>query len=460
MSTLSLSNIVNVSVATPQATLANYNVNNLAILTKDTPNLNYGTGGSAGTVTLSAGTIATIAVGSGGSGYSNPPPITVTGGGGSGAIITATVSGGSITQFVVINGGSNYTSSPTIIVGNSYQVYLDPVSVANDFGSSKETTFMAQAIFAQSPNITSGGGQLIIYSMGSSDTLSTALTALSSQIYFGAAVWAGYAPSSGEIEAAATLTQSFSPPRMLGVSSANISDLNAGGLFAVISGAKQTQSRMFLYTPDYAYLTSGYILNARVAMAAYMSRLMATNFSGTNTTITMNLKQLTNVVVDPNITQTILNSCQTVGVDVYANIAGLPEVISTGGNDYSDNVYNLQWFVGANMVALFNALAGTPTKVPQTEAGMSTLKSAMTQVAEQAVANGFVAPGSWTGSYTIGDPVALQRNIATNGYYIYSQPVATQSQAQRQARIAPLIQEAIKYAGAVQSVSAVIYVNP
>jgi len=458
MSTLSLSNIVNVSVASPQATLANYSVNNLAILSKETPIQNYGTGGTAGTVTLSGNSIASIAVGTGGTGYTSAPAVIVVPNnvGASGAVISATVSSGSITGFTVVSGGIGYTAAPTIIVVNSYQAYLDPVSVANDFGSTSETATMAQTIFAQSPNITSGGGQLIIYAMSSTDTLSTALTALSQQIYFGAAIWAGYAPSNSEVEAAASLNQSFSPPRMLGVSSSNISDLNAGGLFAVISGAKQTQSRMFLYT----YSSATPLLNARIAMAAYMSRLLSINFSGTNTTITMNLKQLTNIVVDPNITQTVLNNCQTVGVDVYANIAGLPEVISTGGNDYSDNVYNLQWFVGANMVALFNALAGTPTKVPQTEAGMSTLKSAMTQVAEQAVANGFLAPGSWTGSYTIGDPVALQRNIATNGYYIYSQPVATQSQAQRTARIAPLIQEAIKYAGAVQSVSAVIYVNP
>ena len=91
---------------------------------------------------------------------------------------------------------------------------------------------------------------------------------------------------------------------------------------------------------------------------------------------------------------------------------------------------------------------------------MSTLKAAMNGVAVQAVANGFLAPGAWTNSYTIGDPVALNRNIASNGYYIYSQPVANQAPSQRTARIAPLIQEAIKYAGAVQSVSAVIYVNP
>jgi len=469
MPTLSISNIVNVSVASPQATLSNYSVNNLAILTKDVPVQNYGHGAIVGAVTLSGTSISAIAVTSGGSGYTTAPAVIVTGGGnGSGAIVTATVVSGVITQFNVINGGTGYTSTPTIIVANSYQIYSDPISVANDFGGSNgsvETTVMAQAIFAQSPNILSGGGQLIIYAMSSSDTLSTALTALSQQIYFGGSVWAGYSPSTSEIEAAATLNESFSPPRLLGVSSGSISDLQsvaAGGtgLFTTIQSATQKHSRMMLYTPVDTFLANGYILNARTAMAAYMSRLMSTNFYGTNTTSTMNLKQLANIQVDPNISQTVLNLCQTVGVDVYCNIAGLPEVISTGGNDYSDNVYNLGWFVGANMVALFNALAGTPTKVPQTEAGMSTLKAAMNGVAVQAVANGFLAPGAWTNSYTIGDPVALNRNIASNGYYIYSQPVANQAPSQRTARIAPLIQEAIKYAGAVQSVSAVIYVNP
>jgi hypothetical protein len=51
-----------------------------------------------------------------GNGYSTPPTITFSGGGGSGAAATATVSGGRVTSISVNNAGSGYTSSPTVAI--------------------------------------------------------------------------------------------------------------------------------------------------------------------------------------------------------------------------------------------------------------------------------------------------------------------------------------------------------
>lgn len=73
-----------------------------------------GSGATAGTVTLASTVITAVAVTAGGTGYNVPPAITVTGGGGSGAVITATTAGGIITGFVVVFGGTGYTSAPTI----------------------------------------------------------------------------------------------------------------------------------------------------------------------------------------------------------------------------------------------------------------------------------------------------------------------------------------------------------
>jgi hypothetical protein len=56
--------------------------------------------------------------------------------------------------------------------------------------------------------------------------------------------------------------------------------------------------------------------------------------------------------------------------------------------------------------------------------------------------------------------VDLIRNIADFGYYIYSQPVSQQLQAQRQNRVAPLVQIGVKFAGAIQSVNGIIFINP
>ena len=52
----------------------------------------------------------------GGNGYTTPPAVSFSGGGGSGAAATATVSGGAVTAITVNNAGSGYTSTPTVII--------------------------------------------------------------------------------------------------------------------------------------------------------------------------------------------------------------------------------------------------------------------------------------------------------------------------------------------------------
>ena len=72
---------------------------------------------SGGQVSLAlTGSVTGITLATGGSGYSdaNPPTITLTGGGGTGAMATATVVDGVVTAIDVTDGGSGYTSAPTV----------------------------------------------------------------------------------------------------------------------------------------------------------------------------------------------------------------------------------------------------------------------------------------------------------------------------------------------------------
>ena len=62
------------------------------------------------------GSISTINVTYGGSGYTSPPAVTITGGGGSGATAAASISGGAVTQITVTHGGSGYTGTPMVII--------------------------------------------------------------------------------------------------------------------------------------------------------------------------------------------------------------------------------------------------------------------------------------------------------------------------------------------------------
>lgn len=223
------------------------------------------------------------------------------------------------------------------------------------------------------------------------------------------------------------------------------------GLLDLLTQGGFTQSRGLYY--------GGTEAQALGFMAAYAGRALSTNFAGSNTTSTMHLKDLATVLPDPTMTQTILNKCQAAGADVYISLQGVPKVFCSGANQFFDQIYNLQWFAGALQVAGFNFLAQSATKVPQTEAGMDGLKGAYRNVCEQAVANAYSAPGEWNSSTTFGNQGDFLANIQQVGYYIYSQPISKQSQADREDRKAPIIQIALKEAGAIHSSTVLVYIN-
>ena len=198
---------------------------------------------------------------------------------------------------------------------------------------------------------------------------------------------------------------------------------------------------------------------ARLFAASAFGRGMSVNFDSSNTALTLHVKQLTGVTADDGITQTYLDACDAAGVDVYPSINGRGSYWSSGGNGFFDDEYNLIWLVTQLRVTGFNALATVSTKIPQTEPGMSLIKAAFRQICDQAVRNGYVAPGAWNSSEWFGDQEDMINNILERGYYIYSEPVNLQSQADREDRKAPSIRIAIKLAGAVHSVYVILNLN-
>ena len=82
---------------------------------KPYPDNGTGTGtGAAATATID-GRVASITIVNGGSGYT-APTVTLTGGGGTGALATATTSSGVITGIAVTTAGTGYTSAPTVVI--------------------------------------------------------------------------------------------------------------------------------------------------------------------------------------------------------------------------------------------------------------------------------------------------------------------------------------------------------
>lgn len=334
---------------------------------------------------------------------------------------------------------------------DGFKIYKSPSEVTTDFGSGSATSDMAIAVFSQKPNILTGGGYLVVIPFVDSDEdLGEALTRTKDLVqYFG--VISTEIMSSVPLLAAAAIIQTLN--KILFVVSKTAADVNSGGLLDLLRTGGLTQTRGLLYIGE------GVDRDSLNMMAAYSGRALSTDFNGSNTTQTMHLKDLITIQPDSSMTQTILQACALAGADIYASFQGVPKVFTSGANHFFDQVYNLQWLVGALQVAGFNALARTSSKLPQTEAGVGVLTSAYRSVLEQSLVNQYVAPGAWNSPDTFGNLGDFIRNIEERGYYIYSLPVALQSQASRDDREAPLIQIALKEAGAIHSSDVIVNIN-
>lgn len=484
MSQLSISNIINVSVSQSNLGVNAYNTSNLGLFSDEIPADTFGDAGfkayvDAPDVATDFGTASktyqmALAI------FSQQPNILA----GNGQLIvilmstalqTLSLSGVPASgAFTISYGGNTTTSLPYTATASQIQAALQllpglaGVSVTGSLASQSLDIQMG-GVYGSTPSVftfpsntleTSGSVSITItptiYMDG--QTIGAAITAASTLVqFFGIIATETVSQIGGtDVAAAAAVVQALN--KIAFWVSYNTADIEADGILTDFTTGAFSQSRGLYYGDD--SVVSGYEgLNAMLMMAAYASLGLSVNFSGSNTTTTMNLKTLNTIQPDPSMTQTIYNNAATAGADIYPSIQGDSAVISNGANQYFDYVYNLQWFVGAIQVAGYNYLAQTSTKIPQTESGMNGLKGAYRNVCQQAVTNQFLAPGTWTSSTTFGTQALFFDNIAQQGYYIYSQPIAQQSQTNRAAREAPLVQIATKTAGAIQSSSVIIYVN-
>lgn len=464
-----------------------------------------------------------------------------------------------------VNSLALFTNDPTDSL-NPYEIYIGASQVAADYGTSSKTAQMANAIFAQTPNLRTGNGRLVIIPLlnsvsatagtftsanisanlaaiiavtngdvkltvnsvaynllalnfsncetfadiaqivqaallecvveatanglkftskkvGTASTVAMAAatggtgTALNGSGYFNAAGGTAVAGanSSGETLLQAIARTSGAVGYVPVISTLDLEDAvisatangvqaldnmylqhvastqDIAGIGTTIKNAGNTKTRILLYTESMA--------DANLMKAAYAGRGYSVNFRGSFTSQTMNLKQLVTIDPDLGITQTLYTQADAAGVDLYVSYDGVPSVLSSGGNDYFDNPYSDLALKFALETAGFNFLRQTNTKVPQTEQGMNGLKSAYAQVCERFLRNGCVAAGSWTSSETFGDPEIFKNNILTRGYYVYSLPIVQQDAAEREQRKAPLVQIAIKRAGAIHTSDVIVLVN-
>lgn len=477
---------INVSLTAAPAGLADYNVNSIAIFTNEqagfsesyqayltpdavqadfgtnsltykmaqslfTPVPNFRTGGGVlyvfpfSGINASAGKLTTADIQANVSNFAN-----VTAG-----ALNLTIDG-TVTEVQDLNFASVKTINDIVNVlqAQNLDVYIEAVNNTIVFTSKRFGAASSVTIGTASAGLDIGGADYLnganaVITAGvnaSGQTLAEAVTAAMQQVYFGGILSTQFVDDD-TLKANAAAIQTKDAVYFEAMTS--LKDIAVTGAAIKSAGLGKTRSLAYSVNAE----------TAKIAIAAYASIAQSVNFSGSNTANTLNLKTLTGVSADTGLSDTYVLSAQNNGVDIYGNTGGLSVVYSNDNNGYTDDIVNQLAFKKRIEIAGFNYLRQTNTKIPQTEEGMTGLKSVYADVCEQFIRNGVIAAGTWNSAVPFGDPESFKRNIAERGYYIYSIPIAQQSQADREARKAPLTQIAIKLSGAFHFAEIIINVE-
>lgn len=476
---LSLANVVTISVAEAQQGIGSYNTSNLALFTRETPGGGFGSDGykiylDPSEVTADFGTGSKTAQ-MANAVFSQNPNILA---GGGYLVVIPFVDGVDEVQHLAFSGtpasgvwsiivDSVYTTSDLAFdaAASVVQAALrllpgcELVTVSGNYASGFDLTFTGVGgnlplVSTADTLQTSAPAAITITptqtTAGTNEALAAAVTRTKDLVqYFG--LMAAEVTMPTDLAAAAAVVQPLN--KIAFWISRTSADVETGGSLADLATGSLYKNRGLFYGAENDD-------DALVMQASYSGRALSTNFNGSNTTSTMQLKDLIGVQPDPSMTQTLKGKCEDAGVDIYVSLQGVPKVLCFGANRFFDQVYNQLWIVGAFEVAYFNVLAQAATKIPQTEDGMDVIKAALRTVCQQGVTNQYLAPGAWTSPSTFGNQGDFYRNISEVGFYIYSLPVAQQLKAEREARVAPIVQIAIKEAGAIHEGNVIVFINP
>lgn len=186
------------------------------------------------------------------------------------------------------------------------------------------------------------------------------------------------------------------------------------------------------------------------AAAGAMGYAYGANTGTANSAYTLALKRIPVLTTVP-INDTELANIKDNNGNVYINRGATYDLLEDGnmadGTPF-DEVINLDMLANDVQMSILDLLVSRP-KVPQTDAGVTDIISAIIPDFDNAVNRGFLAPGQWNG------PSILELETGDtlpNGYFIQAEPVASQSRADREARKAPPLYAAVKFAGAIQEV--------
>ena len=227
---------------------------------------------------------------------------------------------------------------------------------------------------------------------------------------------------------------------------------------AVLDPASETDLGSMLKKARYRRTSWIYSSHNPYAVCSMFARAFAVNFSGNRTTITLMYKQMPGVVYE-ELTETQAQALAAKNGNVYVLYDNDTAILQYGVNadgTYFDELHGADWLADAIQVALYNLLYQSQSKIPQTDEGVAMLVNAAQRVLDEAVNNGFVAPGIWNAD---GFGTLKRGDRLDSGYYVYIGSVDDQDQSEREQRKAPPMQIAIKLAGAIHTADVIVNIN-
>lgn len=259
-------------------------------------------------------------------------------------------------------------------------------------------------------------------------------------------------PSDSDFVAVASMIEglSASQARIFGVTlqNANVLDITNGS-----DDASTFQDLGLSRTFSQFSSTNAY------AAASLFGRIATVNYEGSNTAITLAYKQ------EPNVAPEVLNenmfsALKSKNCNVFAAVRNGTQVVFPGimaNGYYIDERVGMDWFQNRLQTDCYDLLYETPTKIPQTNDGMTQIKTTISDACQVGVENGlFTAGGIWTGP-NVG--TLKTGDTLTTGFYVYAPDVATLSDADRAARISVPFQICVKLGDAVHIINMSAYLD-
>ena len=201
-----------------------------------------------------------------------------------------------------------------------------------------------------------------------------------------------------------------------------------------------------------------YLTTSPYAVAGIFGSLLTTDFSGSNTMPTVAWKTIIGIAAE-SLRSSQANALDNKRYNYFATFDNEASITVNGtcfGDAYLDEIYGLDWLVNRVQTDQFNKLAASP-KVAQTDRGLTELQTVMAASLGVGVTNGLIGEGlTWQAA---GFGSLKEGDVLPKGFYIYIPRLSSQSAADRKKRVTPPIQVAVKLAGAVHSVDALLTIN-